>query len=99
MRKRLTIIITIVCTFFLISSIRAADVNFSVNLTDLISKSQFTVGTDQVSVIGSLTTTTLSDPDGDKIYNALLIGLAEESLITYNFRITRANTLNETVND
>lgn len=74
MRKRLTIIITIVCTFFLISSMRAADVNFSVNLTDLISKSQFTVGTDQVSVIGSLTTTTLNDPDGDKIYNALLIG-------------------------
>lgn len=74
MRKRLTIIITIVCTFFLISSMRAADVNFSVNLTDLISKSRFTVGTDQVSVIGSLTTTTLNDPDGDKIYNALLIG-------------------------
>ena len=98
-RKRLTIIITIVCTFFLISSIRAADVNFNLNLANLISKGQFNVGTDQVNVIGSFTTTTLSDPDGDNIYSALVTGLADESLITYNFRVTRsANTINETVN-
>ncbi|MBC7486442.1 MAG: PKD domain-containing protein [Cytophagaceae bacterium] len=83
-----------------IFSASAADVLVNVNLSHQISQGLFTIGSDQISVLGSFSATpiSLTDTDGDKIYSGTLTGLSGDNQITYNFRITRAaGVINETI--
>ncbi|MGI4831972.1 MAG: alpha-amylase family glycosyl hydrolase [Janthinobacterium lividum] len=78
----------------------AADVTFGVNMQYLIRQGQFSVGTDQVLVLGSFSSAgvALADPDGDQVYTATVAGLTEDQQLTYNYRYTHGGTvMNETV--
>ncbi len=78
----------------------AADVSFGVNMHFQIQQGLFTVGTDQVVVLGSFSATgvPLTDPDGDKIYTGTVPGLTADTQLTYNFQLTHGGAVvDETV--
>lgn len=83
-----------------LTATHAADISFSVNLQYQIQQGRFTVGTDQVVVLGSFSASgvALNDPDGDRIYSGTVTGQAADAQITYNYRFTHSGaTVSETV--
>ena len=102
MKKFITRILVVMCSLLGVgmTTARAADITFNVNMHYRIAQGQFTAGTDQVVVLGSFSGSgiALTDPDGDKIYTGTVTGQGADNQITYNYRFTHAgNTINESV--
>jgi alpha-amylase len=82
------------------AALQNGDVAFNVNMAGAVAQGQFTPGTDQVSVVGSVSSggIALTDPDGDRIYSGVASGQSTDSEISYSFRIARGGTpTNETI--